>query len=129
MLIQASLHRKKEHSSVCICVGVYLNGVCAAAERGQTVFFFHTHTRSVDSFTHHCGEHTDTLIRIWALSAASATVQQSNVGIKGVSHQSRAERLQFVTCEHSPLMQFGFSEEKLWLKVFFVALAIKFYVR
>lgn len=51
-----------------------------------------SHTR-FDSFTHRCGEHTYTLIHIWALSAASATVWQSNVGIKGESHQSRLGRL------------------------------------
>lgn len=98
---------------------------CSREGAGRPDCFF-PHTRSVDSFTHHCGEHTDTLIRIWALSAASATVQQSNVGIKGVSHQSRAERLQFVTCEHSPILQFVFYEGKLWLKLFFVALTVKF---
>lgn len=89
--------------------------VCVLQQRGsrEARLLFFSHTHSVDSFTHHCGEHTDTLIRIWALSAASATVEQSNVGIKGVSHQSRAERLQFVACEHLPLIQFVFYEEKL----------------
>lgn len=105
----------KEYSSVCVCVFEWPRGfvcVCAAAalererERagGQTVCF---HTRLVNSFTHHCGEHTHThtLIRIWALSAASATVHQSSMGIKGELH--RAERLLFVTCKLQFILRFN----------------------
>lgn len=101
VLIQA-LVQCEEYGSVCRCVfeRPYSLCVCCSRKRagGQTVCF---HTRLVDSFTHRCGEHTYMLIRIWALSAASATVHQSNVGIKGELHQSRPERLLFVTCKHS----------------------------
>lgn len=90
----------------CARVGVRLNGrtVCAAAESvreregGQTERF--THAWAIHSPITAVSTHTCANTHLGA-SAASATVHQSDVGIKGESHRSDTFQIRFVFEENA----------------------------
>lgn len=91
--------------ALCVCVGVCLNGgtVCIGAaaecerEAGQT-----------ECFTHAWAIHSPiTAVSFCGLSAASGTVRQSDVGIKGELHRS----MPHVRCKESAQIHVVFKED------------------
>lgn len=82
----------------CECLNGHTVRVCVWCAGGQTACF---HTRSVDSFTHHCGEHTHT--HTGANTHLGAV--GCDVGIKGELHRGRPERLLLITCNNQLIVR------------------------